>query len=160
MQNMRVRQVSEDFVRVHSDNRTVSHVALLLTGTSVIFPSIESGAEEGFHVAAPGTFVLGRVIHKKVATFVVTEIKWDVTELAHTGRSSADLALFIDYGFVVLSRGGGKIKSRPAVLHGKHGGKMVLDQMCSQLGFKRVNAHLGMSVQEPVNGVAAILVHG
>src|SRR6266849_4081835 len=83
-----------------------------------------------------------------------------MTELTDLRRARANLAFFVDDRAVILARGRVQPECGPTILQRKHRTEMVGNESGPELRLKWIDVQLRVAVQEPVRGVAAVLVHG
>src|SRR5262249_33268467 len=82
-----------------------------------------------------------------------------VAELAGLRRLDADLALLVDDGLVVGLDRGVQGEDRPPILDRVHGGQVVEDVLAAGLRLEGVAEQLRVAVEQPLSGVATVLVH-
>ena len=152
--------VGDDLLRIHRDDRAVSHVDVLVSRTLGIPPDFGSRAEERLHQVSPGAWPPLHEAHEGGRSLCIVELDGPIAKLARRWRLDPDLALLVDDRRVVPFGCAVQGKHRPAVFHGVEAGKVIGHVLRAGLRFEGVAEELGVPVEQALGRVPAVLVHG
>jgi hypothetical protein len=159
VEEVRLRQLVQDRLRVDDERGAVPDVDALAAGAGEVPPDVERRPEERLDVRRARAAGRGHELDVAVAALVVREVEPAAAELAHVRRARTHLRLLVDDRRVVLLGRGVEGEHGPAVLDREEGRERVVHEPRPELRLERVHVELRVAVEEPLRRVAAVLVH-
>ena len=158
MEDARVREVTDDAVRIDADRGRVTDVEHVVAHrVMVVLPRVENRAEKGLDRLAA---IMRRFSHqldeaRNAVRFDKNQIR--VLELGTGLLAQKRLQFLVDHLLVDFDRRQAFGKLGVAILHALDRGQEIVEVPVSQLRLEGIDEHLRMTVEVPVHDIAAML---